>query len=96
MKQISVRFPEEFLEEIDTIAKIEYTDRTALMKKALRKYIAMELEKGGLREVVVRRYLEGKINYRNLEVLLGKGDAQAVKASKRVMDKGEELAKKLA
>ena len=57
MKQISVRFPEEFLEEIDTIAKIEYTDRTALMKKALRRYITMELEEGKLKEIVVRRYL---------------------------------------
>lgn len=96
MKQISVRFPEKFLEEIDTVAKIEYMDRTSLMKKALRRYISMELEEGGLKQIVVRRYLEGKINYRNLEILLGKGDAQAVEASKRIMDKSEELAKKLA
>lgn len=58
------------------------------MKKALRRYITIELEEGKLKEIGVRRYLEGKINYRNLEVLLGKEDAQAVKASKRIMDNG--------
>jgi metal-responsive CopG/Arc/MetJ family transcriptional regulator len=35
MKQISVRFPEEFLEEIDTIARIEYMDKGEELAKKL-------------------------------------------------------------
>ena len=96
MKKISARFPEELLEEVDAIAELEYTDRTTIMKKALKEYIDRELVEGGLRELAIRRYLDGDLEYEKLEALVGREDAQAVRASKRIMDKGEELARELA
>lgn len=96
MKKISARFPEDLLEEIDTIAELEYTDRTTFMKKALKDYIDKELEEGSLKELAVEKYLEGKLKYQKLKILIGREDAEAVRASKRIMDKGEKLAQKLA
>ncbi len=96
MKKISARFPEDLLEEIDTLAELEYTDRTTLMKKALKDYIDKELDQGGLRELAVEKYLGGELEYRKLKLLIGREDAEAVRFSKRIMDKGEELAQKLA
>lgn len=96
MKKISARFPEDLLEEIDTIAELEHTDRTTVMKKALREFIDKELDEGRLRELAVRRYLDGALAYDRLKILIGRDNAQTVRASKRIMDKGEELAGKLA
>jgi len=96
MRKISVRFPEDLLEEIDTVAELEYKDRTALMKEALRKYVDREIQEKELKEEATRRYLEGKLDYEKLVKVLGREEAQAVKSSKRIMDKGEELAQKLA
>jgi len=96
MKKISARFPEELLEEIDTIAKLEYTDRTTIMKRALREYIDKELSKGGLKELAVKKYLNGELPYEKLKLLIGREEAQAVRASKRLLDEGEKLAKELA
>lgn len=96
MKKISARFPEDLLEEIDTIAELEYTDRTTLMKKALKDYIDKELGEEGLRELAVKKYLNGELKFKKLRTLIGREDAEAVRASKRIMDKGEKLAQKLA
>lgn len=95
-KKISARFPEDLLEEIDTVAKLEYKDRTALMKEALKEYIDRGLEEGRLKEEATRRYLRGDLTYHQLEKLLGVEDAQAIKASRQLLEEGERLAKKLA
>jgi len=96
MRRISVRFPEELLEEIDTIAKLEYIDRTALMKRVLQQYIQEQLKTEDLKELAVKRYLEGKLDYKKLETLLGKESAEATRVSKEIMDKGKKIAKKIA
>ncbi|MCX8104195.1 MAG: ribbon-helix-helix domain-containing protein [Candidatus Bipolaricaulota bacterium] len=38
-KKISARFPQEMLEEIDTIALVEQRDRTDLMKQAIQEFL---------------------------------------------------------
>lgn len=95
-RKISARFPEDLLEEIDAIAELEYSDRTALIKKALKEYIDRELEEGRLKEEAVNRYLEDKLEFAKLKKLLGEEEARSVRASKELIDEGEELAEKLA
>lgn len=96
MRKISARLPEELLEEIDALAELEASDRTTIMKQALREYLDRERADTKVREQVVRRFLEGRIGYRTLRQLLGPEEAEAVRVSKRLMDQGAKLARKLA
>lgn len=96
MKKISARFPEGLLEEADALAELESSDRTAIMKQALREYLDKELADEKLKELAVRRFLEGRITYRTLRRLIGSEEAEAVRVSQRLMDQGAKLARKLA
>ncbi len=96
MKKISARFPQELLDEVDALAKLASLDRTTIMKQALREYLDKELTDANLKELAVRRFLEGRINYQALRRLLGPEEAEAVRVSKRLMDQGAKLARKLA
>lgn len=96
MRKISARLPEELLEEIDALAELEASDRTTIMKQALREYLDKERTDTKVREQIVRRFFEGRISYRMLRQLLGPEEAEAVRVSKRLMDQGAKLARKLA
>lgn len=96
MRKISARLPEELLEEIDALAELEISDRTTIMKQALREYLERARSDARLKEQAVRRFLEGRIGYRTLCQLLGPEEAEAVRVSKRLMDQGAKLARKLA
>lgn len=91
-----MRFPEELLDEIDALAQLECSDRTSIMKQALREHVDKELANAQLKELAVRRFLEGQLNYQKLRLVLGPEEAEAVRASKRLMDQGAKLARKLA
>jgi|GEM_PF-2437341 predicted DNA-binding protein len=96
VRKISVRLPEELLEEVDALAELEASDRTTIMKQALREYLDRERTDTKLKELAARRFLEGRINYRALCRLLGPEEAEAVRTSKRLLDQGAKLARKLA
>jgi len=96
VRKISARLPEELLEEVDALAELEASDRTTIMKQALREYLDRERTDTKLKELAVRRFLEGRINYRVLCHLLGPEEAEAVRTSKRLLDQGAKLAHKLA
>lgn len=91
-----MRLPEELLEEMDIISSIEDMDRTELTKKAVRDFIMKARRKAEFKEQVVDLYLNNKISFEKLEVILGQEDAFAIRASKEIMKQGEQLAKKLA
>jgi len=95
MKKISVRLPEDLLEEVDTFAQLEGTDRTALLKRALLEYLERERREEGLKERAVRLYLSDRLTDAKLEMLLGPEDAEAVRTAKRLLEEGERLAQKL-
>ncbi len=96
MKKISARFPEELLDEVDALAELECSDRTTIMKQAVRQYLDKELADEKLKERIVRRFLEGALDYPKLRFLLGPEEAEAVRVAKRLMDRGAKLAQKLA
>ncbi len=96
MKKISARFPEELLEEVDALAELACSDRTTILKQALREYLDKALANDTFKERIVRRFLEGSLDYRKLRLLLGPEEAEAVRVSKRLMDQGAKLAQKLA
>jgi metal-responsive CopG/Arc/MetJ family transcriptional regulator len=95
-RKISARFPQELLEEMDVVAVVEQTDRTDLMKQAIREFLKKARKDPALKEKAVELYLAGKISVKRLELLIGKEDTLAIKASKELMEQGERLARKLA
>ena len=96
MRKISVRLPEELLEEVDAVARVEGTDRTTLLKRALLEYVERERQEEAFKERVVRLYLAGRLDDPELDRLLGREDAGAVRAARRLLEKGEKLARALA
>ncbi len=95
-RKISIRLPEELLEEIDAVARVEETDRTSLLKRALLEFVEREREEEAFKERVVRLYLADRLDDAELDRLLGREEAEAVRAARRLLDKGERLAQALA
>ena len=95
-KKISARFPAALLDEMDLIASLEHMDRTELMKQAIKDFLKKLARTPGFKEKAVDLYLQRKLSFDRLQLLLGKEDAVAVKASKELMEQGERLARKLA
>ena len=96
MRKISVRLPEELLEEVDAVARVEETDRTSLLKRALVEYLERERHEEAFKERVVRLYLAGRLDDPALDRLLGREDAEAVRTARRLLEKWERLARVLA
>lgn len=95
-KRISTRFPEDLLGEMDVAATIEHMDRTELMKRAVKDYLDKLTEDPGFKEKAVELYLQDRIPFERLRLLIGTEDAQAVRASKDLIAEGEALARKLS
>ena len=95
-KRVNVRLPEELVEEADMAAEVTHKDRTEVLVEALRQYLS-ELESDDeFREAVVELYLDGVIEFDRLVEVVGRRDAEAVRASKELLDDGEALAAELA
>ncbi|MFC6992432.1 CopG family transcriptional regulator [Haladaptatus sp. GCM10025707] len=95
-KRVNFRLPEELVTHADIAAKVSHKNRTEVLIEALRRYLAEIEAEESFREAVVELYLDGQIELENLAEIIGRQDAEAVAASKRVLDRGEELSDKLA
>lgn len=95
-KRINVRLPEELVREADGAAKVEHKNRTGLVKEALADYLQSFEKEEGFKEKAVDLYLDGEISYEVLEALIGRRDAEGVKASKDILERGDEIAEEMA
>ncbi|WP_129113583.1 CopG family transcriptional regulator [Halegenticoccus tardaugens] len=95
-KRINFRLPEELLTHADIAAEVTHKNRTEVLIEALRQYLEEKGSEESFREAVVDLYLSDQIEFKALTDIIGRQDAEAVRASKQVLDRGEELADKLA
>lgn len=95
-KRVNFRIPEELLAQADVAAEVTHKNRTDVLIDALRHYLEDKESDDQFREAVVELYLDDQIEFDTLADVIGQQDAQAVRASKQVLDHGEELASKLA
>ncbi|WP_224333790.1 CopG family transcriptional regulator [Haloprofundus halobius] len=95
-KRVNFRLPEELITHADIAAEITHKNRTELLVEALRQYLEEIESEEKFREAVVDLYLDDQIEFGILVDIIGRQDAEAVRASKEVLDRGEELADKLA
>lgn len=94
--RVNFRLPDELVEKADVAAEITHSNRTEIVRKALQNYLDEAEDDESFREAVVELYLDGRIGFETLTEFVGRQDAEAVRASKQVLDRGEELADELA
>lgn len=95
-KRVNVRLPEELITQADIAAEVTHKNRTEVLIEALRQYLEEIESEESFREAVVELYLDDEIEFEDLADVIGQQDAEAVRSSKNVLDRGEEIADELA
>ncbi|MDZ5811479.1 ribbon-helix-helix protein, CopG family [Halorubrum sp. AD140] len=95
-KRVNFRLPEELIAQADVAAEVTHKNRTEILIEALRQYLEEKESDESFREAVVELYLDDQIEFEKLADVIGRQDAESVRASKHVLDRGEELADDLA
>lgn len=94
--RVNFRLPEDLLEKADVAAEITHKNRTELVVDALQEYLREVEDEEAFKEAVVELYLDDEIAFDTLKRFIGRQDAESVRASKTILDQGDELADELA
>ncbi len=94
-KRVNFRLPEELIDMADVTARVKHKNRTEIVKEALDEHLHEIIDKS-FKQKVIELYLDDEIEYEMLKKFLGREDAEAVKASKDILDRGDELAEELS
>ena len=94
--RVNFRLPDELLEKADVAAEITHKNRTEIVTEALREYFDEVEDDERFKEAVVELYLDDQIGFETLKEFVGRQDAEAVKASRSILERGDELADDLA
>lgn len=94
--RVNFRLPEELVEKADVAAEITHKDRTAIVVEALREYLEDVEDNEAFKEAVVDLYLDDQISFEVLKEFIGRQDAESVRASKSLLEQGDDLADELA
>ena len=95
-RRVNFRLPEELVRQADIAAEVTHKNRTEVLVEALQQYLAEMEDDEHFREAVVELYLDGTVAFDTLAETVGRQDAEAVRASKELLDDGESLADELA
>lgn len=91
-KKVNFRLPEELITHADVVGEVTHKNRTEILIEALQEYLEeMEMNEN-FRESVVELYLTDEIDFETLTLIIGRQDANAVRSSKRLLDRSDELA----
>jgi len=94
--RVNFRIPEELIEKADVAAQITQKNRTEIVTEALRRYLEDIEDNEAFKEDIVELYLDEQIGFETLREFIGWRDAESVRASKALLDQGDELADSLA
>lgn len=94
--RVNFRLPEELIEKADVAAEVSHKNRTEIVVEALRNYLDDIEDQEAFKEAVVELYLDDEIGFGVLKEFVGRQDAESVRASKSLLDRGDELAEDLA
>lgn len=94
--RVNFRLPEKLLEKADVTAEATHRNRTELMKEALREYLGKFESDEEFKEKVVELYLDEELGFKEMKAVIGKQDAESVKATAEILNNSEEKAEKLA
>jgi len=94
--RVNFRLPDELLEKADVAAEVTHKNRTEIIVEALQEYLEEVEDDEKFKEAVVELYLDDQISFEVLKEFIGRQDAESVRASKSILDQGEDLADELA
>jgi len=94
--RVNFRLPEDLVEKAVVAAEVSKKNRTEIVKEALQEYLDDIEDDETFQEAVVELYLDEQIGFEVLKEFIGRQDAESVRASKTVLDRGEDLADDLA
>ncbi len=94
--RVNFRLPEDLIQKADVAAEVSRKTRTDIIKEALQEYLDDIEDDGKFKEAVVELYLEDQIGFNVLKEFIGRQDAESVRASKTILDRGDALADELA
>jgi predicted transcriptional regulator len=94
--KVNFRLPDELIEKADVAAEVTHKNRTDIIVEALQDYLEEVEDDEKFKEDVVELYLEDEISFEVLKEFVGRQDAESIKASKNLLDQGDELADELA
>ncbi|WP_435185113.1 ribbon-helix-helix protein, CopG family [Halobellus sp. EA9] len=94
--KVNFRLPDDLVEKADVAAEVSHKNRTEIVKEALQEYLEEIEDDEAFKEAVIELYLDDRIGFDTLKEFIGRQDAESVKASKTILDQGEELADELA
>lgn len=95
-RKVNFRLPDELVEKADVAAKVTHKNRTEIVTEALRAYLQDVEDEEEFKEAVVELYLDDEIGFDVLKEFVGRQDAESIRASKTLLNQGEELADDLA
>lgn len=95
-RRVNFRLPEELITQADIAAEVTHKNRTEVLIEALQQYLEEKESEESFREAVIELYLDDQIDFEDLVDVIGRQDAEAVRSSKNILDRGEELAEELA
>ena len=94
--RVNFRLPEDLIMKADVAAEVSTKNRTQIVKEALQEYLEDIEDDETFQEAVVELYLDDQIGFEVLKEFIGIQDAESVRASKAILEQGEDLADDLA
>jgi metal-responsive CopG/Arc/MetJ family transcriptional regulator len=94
--RVNFRLPEDLIEKADVAAEVTKKNRTEIVKEALQEYFDEIEDDDSFQEAVVELYLDDQITFETLTEFIGRQDAESIRASKSLLDQGDDLADELA
>jgi len=94
--RVNFRLPDDLVEKADVAAEISKKNRTEIVTEALQAYLEEVEDDETFKEAVVELYLDDQIGFDVLKDFIGRQDAESVRASKIILEQGEDLADDLA
>ena len=94
--EIALSLPAELIEKADILGKLEYKNRAEIIKSALKEYLRRIEDIEKLKERATELYLGDKLKYKELVIIIGRRNADSVKASKSILDRGNKIAEDIA
>lgn len=94
--KVNFRLPNDLIEKADIAAEVSHKNRTEIVRDALQQYLQEVEDDERFKEAVVELYLESEIGFETLRQFIGRQDAESVRASKNVLEQGDDLADELA
>jgi predicted DNA-binding protein len=94
--KVNFRLPDELVEKADVAAEIAHKNRTDIVVEALQGYLEEVEDDEKFKEAVTELYLDDEIGFKVLKEFVGRQDAESIRASKTLLEQGEELADELA